>query len=197
MSKSDLQTKNVRSASFLGVSLAPCLQIFRTSPSLSVASVRHRHVSASVRRYLRMTARGRKRKNTIIGIFLPIGRKRQNFSGLRTETCQTPRRCAQQSCPGAGSSRGRGAESPGRARFGTSRHASSAKATPDGPTIRLSAPCRPSRNAPRPAESRDRPAGAAAARPRPHPPQPAIGRGHRQRNQQQEARQDRPRYRAA
>jgi hypothetical protein len=89
VSKSHRQTKNVRCANFLAYPFAPCLQIFRTVPSASAfASIRHRHVSASVRRYLRSLAATCKREKRDPGKKVVNDGKGREILGLAQETPQ-------------------------------------------------------------------------------------------------------------
>ena len=92
-SKSYRQTKNVRSANFLAYPFAPCLQIFRTSASSSVASVRHRRVSASVKRYLRRAPGTRKSKKHLCRKNFAKSGNLRKILWLAQESPQSIRRC--------------------------------------------------------------------------------------------------------
>jgi hypothetical protein len=89
VSKSDHQTKNVRSARSLAYPFAPCLQIFRNLLSASAfRPFRHRRVSASVEGYLRRRRGARKReKHDPCKIFDRV-RNYRKIWGLAQETAQ-------------------------------------------------------------------------------------------------------------
>jgi hypothetical protein len=89
VSKSDRQTKNVRSARTLAYPFAPCLQIFRDFSSASAfGPFRHRRVSASVEGYLRRQRGARKgEKRDLRKNFAPI-RNCRKIWGLAQETTQ-------------------------------------------------------------------------------------------------------------
>jgi hypothetical protein len=169
VSKSDRQTKNVRSARTLAYPFAPCLQIFRKVPAtFAFGSFRHRRVSASVEGYLRRLRGARKReKRDLRKNFAVIGNYRKIW-GLAQETAQVApywgknlavmaRRSALRRQPdAAGRAAAAGATREGPAK-GRRRSAL--------PRSRLS---REARNEGFPPESPGRPAGAAAPR-RPGP----------------------------
>jgi hypothetical protein len=94
VSKSDRQTKNVRSARTLAYPFAPCLQIFRSFLSaFAVGPFRHRRVSASVDGYLRRRRGARKReKRDLRKNFGRIGNSRKIW-GLAQEMAQVTTLC--------------------------------------------------------------------------------------------------------